>query len=387
MGSWRGAGLRHWWIGLLVVLLAGCTSDSAETSREADTPRSAASSTQSSPTATAPPLPFVGPSSPLLQDLWVAIESLPPLRTRLPQRLDFEEIRQSARITDEPIDSAVLAVGADPGAYQIGDPAVVTADGQWRMVERDELGMRSPNMFEQQFELSPDGSTLALGDAFGIVFVNLSTGTTKRVGTELRDPVLHSWTVDGRGVLVTRRFTSVGANPAWKIAMTGRDVARVPFDPWRSATGADDRIAEFVPARTSPRSKLSFTDVRMWRDGRLLSTHPLKVGVPQEASIANEWSSLVGIRQDPSRRMGSAGGVGALDPSDGQMVGFLPLPRQQLTWVSVQGTLADRWLFLSIPFGDGGGIVAWDPEGRELRAVTSIDEQAAHVSLAGLKLS
>lgn len=64
MGGWRGAGLRHWLIGLRVVLLAGCTSDGAETPREADTPSSAASSTQSSRTLSAPPLAFVGPSSP-----------------------------------------------------------------------------------------------------------------------------------------------------------------------------------------------------------------------------------------------------------------------------------------------------------------------------------
>jgi hypothetical protein len=261
----------------------------------------------------------------------------------------------------------------------------VSADGQWRLVERDLLNMRNPNMFEQQFELSPDGTILALGDAFGIVFLHLATGTTTRVVTRLKDPVLHSWTGPSRGVLVTERG-GPGLEKAWEVTVTGTNL-RVPFDPWLSAVGTDGRIVEFSPAPIEPRSKHSFTDVRVWRDGDLVSTRPLKSGVPQEARVAREWSSVVGIRQHRSKRMSSAGGLGVLNPRTGQMTGFLPLPKQPLSWVSMQGPMTDRWLMLSIPFGVGGGIFAWDPVRQQLRAVTEIEEQAASVSLAYLLLS
>ena len=91
-----------------------------------------------------------------------------------------------------------MAVGVDTQPYLVGDPAVVSADGQWRLVERDLLNMRNPNMFEQQFELSPDGTILALGDEFGVVFLHLASGTTTRVATQLKDPVLHSGLSHGR---------------------------------------------------------------------------------------------------------------------------------------------------------------------------------------------
>jgi len=124
----------------------------------------------------------------------------------------------------------------------------------------------------------------------------------------------------------------------------------------------------------------------MRRDGALRTTQPLRVGVPQEARVARTFSSLVGIGQDPSKRMGTAGGVGALDPSTREMTGFLRLPRSQLMWASVQDQAGERWLLLHIPYGEGGGIVAWDPVRQQLRAVTRIDAQAAHVSLAGSAL-
>lgn len=54
-----------------------------------------------------------------------------------------------------------------------------------------------------------------------------------------------------------------------------------------------------------------------------------------------------------------------------------------MRWASVLGPLGERWILLHIPFGPGGGIVAWDPVGERLRAVTAIDEQGAVVSVAG----
>lgn len=150
-------------------------------------------------------------------------DSLRPLRTSLPRRLDFAEIRRSPRINDAPLDSAVLAVCVDPQPYLVGDPAVVGADGQWRLVERGLLNMRNPNSFEQQFELSPDGTILALGDEFGVVFLHLAAGTTTRAPTRLKDPVLHSWTGQSRGVLVTERG-GPGVERAWGVRVAGTNL-------------------------------------------------------------------------------------------------------------------------------------------------------------------
>ena len=355
-----------------LLVLVGCTDAQPEAT---PTPNTDGDSPTASPTASQSATPeavFVGPDSSVVQHLWRPIESLTPLPTNLPATLDFAAIRGSPLLTTSPIGPAVLAVGTEPRPYNVGDPAVVNAAGEWRVIERDALGMRNPDNVEQQFELSPDGSTVALGDRYGIVFLDLTTGTSTHVRVGVQEPVIHAWTASGGGVLITRR--GIGdTNEAWEVRADDGSVLRAPFDPWRSSMQRDGSVAELAR---------SFTEVRIWRRGQVVNTQPLRVGIPPRASVANEGNAWVGYRQDRRRKTGTAGGFGVLHPHTGRAVGFLNLPAGPLAWVSQQGLVGERWIILNVSYGRGGGLFAWDPIAQRLRSVTRIDDRAANISLA-----
>lgn len=228
-----------------LLVLMGCTDGRPEATR---TPNTDGDNPTASPTASrsdTPKAAFVGPDSSVVQHLWRPIESLTPLRTNLPPILNFATIRQSPLLTTAPVGPAVLAVDTDPRPYNVGDPAVVNAAGEWRVIERDALGMRNPDNVEQQFELSPDGSTLALGDRYGIVFLDLTTGAWTRVRIGVQEPVIHAWTTTGDGVVITRR--GIGdANEAWEVRADDGTVLRAPFDPWWSSMQRDGSVAELA---------------------------------------------------------------------------------------------------------------------------------------------
>lgn len=360
------------------LLLSSCTDDRLGSSR-ASTDSGSGTATPVVSQSPPPELAFVDQDAPVVQNLWRRADSLEQLRTNLPPRLDFRVIRQSPRLTESSIGPAVLAVGTEPGPYKVGDPAVVNAVGDWRMIERDHLGMRNPDIVEQQFELSPDGATIALGDEYGIVFLDLITGESTRVRLGVKDPVIHAWTNSGEGVLVTRRLHRT--NPAWEVRMDDAAVTRAPFDPWRSSVQRDGSVAELAtPGRGATAG--SFTAIRMWRRGQVEDTRRLRVGVALQAFVANEGNRWVGYRQDRRLRVKAAGGFGVLDPHTGEAVGFLGLPPRPLTWVSQQGFIGERWVILNVPYGNGGGLFAWDPVAQRLRTVTRTDDQAANISLA-----
>jgi hypothetical protein len=51
-------------------------------------------------------------------------------------------------------------------------------------------------------------------------------------------------------------------------------------------------------------------------------------------------------------------------------------------WTSMPGVATGGWVLLNVAHGLGGGIVAWDPVRKRLRAVMAIDERGYHVSIA-----
>lgn len=359
------------------LMLSGCTIGRPGPAPDSTQPT--ASPTTSQPATQG--LAFVGPDSPVVQRLWQPIESLRLLRTNLPSSLDFAAIRQAPLVTESPIGPAVLAVGTEPGPYNVGDPAVVNAAGEWRVIDRGALGMRNPGIVEQQFELSPDGAVIALGDEYGILFLDLTNGEATRVKTSVQDPVIHAWTGRTRGVVISRRYTSLQENTGWEVRRSPGTVARVPYEPWSSSLRVDGSVVELV-AQTGSATPGALTEVRIWRRRQAIDTQPLRVGVPRQAAIANEGNDWIGFRQDRRRKAGTTGGFGVIDPRTGNMVGFLDLPPEPLGWVSQQGLVGARWIILNVSYGVGGGIFAWDPVGQRLRAVTRIDDEGANVSLA-----
>ena len=310
-----------------------------------------------------------------------------PLRTALPDGLRFEEIQQAPSLHEAPIRSAVLAVGTQPQAYSVGEVAVMSAEGEWRVVDRDSLGMRDAEIVEQQFRLSPDGQLLALGDEYGVVIVELATGTAARIKVPSKDPVLHWWTSDGGSVVLTPRG---GTMRTLAVRVEDRVVERLGFFAWSSSVGIGDRVSELVPNPRSAEEDFlasadAYTAIRQWRGDRETSeVVELENAVPRDAQAGNQSSpSLIGIAQGAyPEGQKLARGILAIDPATGRSRGLLALTRDQIIWASVVGALDDRWLLLDITPGPGGGLAAWDPVDEELRGVLPIDEQAANVSIA-----
>jgi hypothetical protein len=372
----------------LAVLAAttGCEGRDDEPRREpAATGRAA---TPSPPEATPlKPLEFVGRRSPLVQRLWQPVQDLTPLRTVLPASLRFDEIRQAPLWHRAPIRSAVLAVGTEPQPYGVGEVAVMSPGGAWRVIDREALGMRDPEIVEQQFLLSPDGRLLALGDEYGVVILELAEARATRFEVASKDPVLHWWTPDGTSVVLTPRGETTRT---LAVRVVERVVERLDFFAWSSSVESTGRVIELVPNPRSadedlPASADAYTAIRRWRNDRRTSeVVELENAVPRDAQTGNQSSpSLVGIAQG-SHPEGQrhARGILAVDPATGRSRGLLALTPDQMNWASVMGALDDRWLLLDVPFGPGGGLAAWDPVAEDLRGVLPIDEQAADVSVA-----
>ncbi|WP_134765302.1 hypothetical protein [Nocardioides sp. 1609] len=366
---------------LTTVLVAGCAGPDADVTPAA---RPAEPSTTARPLVDPTPRrpAYVRPDSPLVQRLWRPLAELRRMDTALPPRLDFDVVQTATPLSDAPIPRAVLAVGREPEAYGWGEVVVMSPAGRWRRVERDGLGMRDPDLEEQQFELSPDGRTLALGDERGVVFVDLATAGSVRVPVPTRDPVLHWWTPDSAGVVVTPR----GANPVtWVV---GPDRGAAPLraaHPWFSSVGPDGAVVELAPHTAEPgrAGRTSFAELRRWEAGRLVSAVPMPVAVPQDARPGEHWSSLLPVVQHRAPRAGPrAQGVIALDPRSGEPIGVLELAEPHIRWVSSPGAVGDSWILLAVPSGPGGGLAAWDPETARLRAVMEIEDRGAVLSIA-----
>jgi hypothetical protein len=368
----------------ILIALSGCSDPGDEQQRQQAAGGQVATPPSPEPSPKQPE--FVGRRSPLIQELWEPVSDMTPLRTALPESLRFDEIQQAPLLHEAPIRSAVLAVGTEPQAYSVGEVAVMSPSGDWRVVDRGSLGMRNPDIVEQQFELSPDGRRLALGDEFGVVIIDLAKGTTTRIEIPSKDPVLHWWTPDGTSIVLTPRGVP---KRTLALRVAGQVVEPLGYHSWTSSPGPADEVAEFVPNARSAEGDLLATDdaytaIQHWRDDRETSdVVELENAVPRGSRPGRQWSSLIGVVQGayPEGRT-YARGVLAIDAATGQSRGLLRLAPAQIIWASVIGALEDRWLVLQIPFGPGGGLAAWDPVSAEVRGVLPIDEQAADVSIA-----
>ena len=164
------------------------------------------------------------------------------------------------------------------------------------------------------------------------------------------------------------------------LAVADRTVSRVDYQAWASSVGPQGQVAEFIPRATSP--KPVYTALQMHQAGSATSPAVLRVRVRPRPSIGRQWDSFIPVLQTPRKTGGTipARGVLALDPSSGQGVGLLELDGSKAAWTSMPAATADGWLLLNVSHGHGGGLVAWDPVGKWLRAVIAFDEQATHLA-------
>jgi hypothetical protein len=368
-------------IGLCLGAAGGCAGDSADAPRNPLT--SAPANGSPHPVDIPRPRRVIQADSPLVQRLWAPVGSLPRLAPTLPRFLDTAAIERAPSLSDAPLDVAVMAVGTDPAPYSVGGVAVMSPDGDWRVIDRERLDMRDPGIVEQQYKLRPNGRTLALGDEHGIVLLDISTGVPVRVPTRANDVVLHAWSHDSSELIFTPRT----ADRTLSLDVADQTIRQVKFDAWASAVGSDGRIAEFVQRADEP--KPVYTGVKLWQAGVETETVPLEVALLPDTTIGRPWDTLVAVFQRPRRSApdGAARGVMALDPQTGEANAFLVLGRRQATWASVVGITQDGWLLVQTSHGPGGGVAAWDPVEGRLRGVIAFDDVATSVSIAARVLA
>lgn len=373
----RSAGIGSFSIVLCVGLLSACTPSPPD----ARGPRKQPSATNATQTMSAPipEVSYVGAE--LVQDLWRPVAELPRLRTVLPIRLDSDAIAKAPSLSDAPIPVAVLVVGTDPEPYMVSGVAVLSTHGKWRIIDRRRLGLQRPDLVEQQYDLSPDGRTLALGDQHGIVLVDLAIARSVRVPVGSEDVVLHTWTPDGSKLIFTPRRW-----PDRTLALDAktREVSRLEYRAWVSSIGPDGQVVELVRPTSEPRPRLS--GLRLWPTDGEPTSIDLLFRLTVDPRVARRHDRWLAVMQEPwswEASRGAIRGVLALDPMTGQAVGLLRLAPRQSTWTALPGVTRDGWILLNIGNGTGGGLVAWDPQRERLLAVTAFDDQATHVRVAG----
>jgi hypothetical protein len=240
--------------------------------------------------------------------------------------------------------------------------------------------MRRTDDVEQPYVLSPDGHTLVLGDEYGLVLVDITTATSRRVPLEARNVVLHWWAPDGSQLVFTPRGSG---EKTLALVLEDLAVRRVDYRAWASSVGPQGQIAEFLPRATSREPIYTEVQIHQATGG---ATPPVTLGVQvrPRPTIGRQWGSLIPVLQIPRGRGVTvpARGVLALDPRTGQGVGLLELGGGKAGWTSMPAVTSDGWILLNVAHGEGGGLVAWDPVHRRLRAVMAFDEQATHVSVA-----
>lgn len=277
-------------------------------------------------------LPTAPPSSstdapvdpPVLRQRWSTKSSdLQQATLGLPTSLDPAAVASAPYLHKQPIGSATIAVGASAfGSDDVirpGDVAILGADG-WRRVSLTEAGLRRPNNIELAFALSPDGSTLALGDRLGIVLLDLASSDAIRRPTRIDQPVDLRWDADSTTITFVDRDLSSG----WRLNV---------------ATGA-------------------------------VSPDPVRLG--GERTSAN--GVVASIRREPSDA--------AVRVDDGQQAVELPLTQSQVAWASISAWTARDVLVIAVSDGPRGAVITWDPTLLELRRVVSLPSRGLVVSVA-----
>jgi hypothetical protein len=229
-------------------------------------------------------------------------------------------------LVEDPVSRATAAVQMTLGPEQV-NVWVYGDDGRWRSVDTTGLDLVDNGDYELGIDrgsLSPDGTRLAIGQAAGVVVIDLTNAESRTYPVDGLGEVWTGretyWTPDSAAVLLGRSWAALGEpleyTHGWRIDVGDGSVTRLGFDPAYAA---------------------------LLEDGAVVADH-------WSETTGHEWS-----RFDPS---GTATSLGELDD---YAVLDEPAGREQRWVARRQLTMLDpdrSW--------DGDGFVVLDGQGRPL---------------------
>lgn len=318
--------------------------------------------------------------SPPLQRIWPATGQTP--FSLIPEEIDLAAVQAAPGLSAAPIPRAVLAIGSAPrGSFQQGEPAVMSESGEWRLITAEHLGMEPSDFMETQFELSPDGESLAVVDGADLVVVEISSGKVSRHQAPGRYPVIRSWTRDSRSVLLGAGSLSRGG---WAVdAQTGQQTRRRAV--WYAAIDSGGEVVEVLQdeaTRGNAGDRVTYDRLRSWDHG---SAVPLSLPIHKRPTVAPFFDKRLGVAT--YRRPPFTDVVLAIDPASGEVLGRLASPRKHVSYMMPIGEL-DGWIVLSAatPAREGeelrSSLVAWDPVDAKLVTLVGDQPEAQQFSIA-----
>lgn len=343
----------------LLVLLAGCTADE-------------------SPPALVPEKQ--DESAILVQTMPRDLASLPRLRTALPRRVPTDASALPSLMDDPPGRATVVYHPPERWSDPVQGWASETllfhgADGQWRRLRMDELGVPDESWGSSDTygagSLSPDGRRWAGQSRDGVILLDLGTGDVKTVDMGSHWTAWVQWRADSRSLVVSHGHGKMRAE-LLKVPSMRR--TRLPFFSWQ-AQFAPDGTAYSLKAAGPGRA-----DLLTWRGDERISLG--EVSIPGLRSWAGgmagpevtEGRFLFPVQRSPYRVIDLV--VFGTDSLDAEA-------RLHLTAHDRRRYASAEWLDPETVLIEAGlGLLAWRPDsGRFLRVLSAPTSRDAYATL------
>ncbi|GGO73732.1 hypothetical protein [Nocardioides deserti] len=279
---------------------------------------------------------------------------------------------------EDPVSRATAAVQIMLGP-EVANVWVYGDDGGWRSLDTTGLDLVDTGEYELGLgrgSLSPDGTRLAIGQAEGVVVIDLTTAESRMYPVEGLGEVWTGrstyWTPDGAAVLLGRSWAALGEpleyTNGWRIDVGDGSVSRLGFDPTYAALLEDGRVVADHWSETSGHLWSRFDPAGAATPLGDLDAYAV---LDQPAARGQRWAALRQLTTMTPERSWDRDGFVVLD-DEGRPLSLLPVKGTEKNGGGgrVIGWATDSVMLFSMPEASGSpaaaGVVAWDVETGEL---------------------
>ena len=282
-------------------------------------------------------------------------------------------------LVDDPVSRATAAVQISLGPEE-ANLWVYGDDGHWRSLDTSGLDLTDKfgdyRLGLDRGSLSPDGTRLAIGQAEGVVVIDLTTAESRTYPVEGLGEVWTGrttyWTPDGAAVLLGRSWAALGEpleyTDGWRVNVDDGSVTRLAFDPTYAALLEDDTV---VADHWSEASGHEWSRFDSSGAATPLGKIDAYAFLDQPAGREQRWVALRQLTTMTPERSWDRDGFVVLD-DQGQPLALLPVKGVENNGGGgrVIGWATDSIVLFSMPEAGASPtaahVVAWDVETGEL---------------------